>query len=84
MEVLVIAVIVLATVGLGVVLWRSKHPEDISGHADEVEPDSRSERLYGYAERPAGPDAEGMNVGGDAGDIAPGPAPDRPEASGDR
>jgi hypothetical protein len=71
MDVLVIVVIVLATVGLGFALWRVSHPEDISGHADRVEPDSRSERLYGYSERPAGPDAEGMGVA-DPGDIVSG------------
>ena len=62
MNVVIIAVIVLATVAVGVALWRMTHPEDISGHADEAEPDSNSEQLYGYAERPAGPDAEDMAV----------------------
>lgn len=82
MNVLAIAAIVLATLAVGVALWRVKHPEDISGHADEAAPDTNSERTYGYAERPAGPDAEGMAVG-EAGDIAPGRPSDRPEP-GDR
>jgi hypothetical protein len=71
MEVLIIVVAVLAVVGVGFALLRSPHPEDISGHADEAEPDSPSEQRYGYAERPAGPDAEGMGVAG-AGEIVTG------------
>jgi hypothetical protein len=71
MDVLVIIVIVLAVAGVGFALWRSPHPEDISGHADGAEPDSRSERVYGYSERPAGPDAEGMGTDG-SGEIVTG------------
>jgi hypothetical protein len=80
MDVLVIIVIVLAVAGLGFVLWRSPHPEDISGHADGTEPDSRSEQLYGYSERPAGPDAEAMGTDGSGGTITgSGPDPAGPE-----
>jgi len=71
MEVLVIIVAVLAVVGVGFALLRSPHPEDISGHADDAASDSSSEQEYGYAERPAGPDAEGMGVA-DAGEIVSG------------
>jgi hypothetical protein len=77
MNVLVIAVIVLVTLALVAYFWKAQHPEDISGHADQAEPDSRSEQVYGYTERPAGPDAEGMAVTDD-GDISPSPSdPDR-------
>jgi hypothetical protein len=71
MEVLVIIVAVVAVVGVGFALLRSPHPEDISGHTGDAEPDSPSEQRYGYAERPAGPDAEGMGVG-DPGEIVTG------------
>jgi hypothetical protein len=51
---------VLLVVVAGVVLLRQGHPEDTATHADEREPDSTSERIYGYSERPAGADAEDM------------------------
>lgn len=64
MEAVLIIGIVVAVLVVGFLLWRAPHPEDISGHENETPADTRSERVYGYAERPAGPDAEAMGVAG--------------------
>ncbi len=59
-------IIVIATVAVlvvvAVVLLRQGHPENASTHLDEVPPDSTSERVHGYSERPAGADVEDMGV----------------------
>ena len=84
MEAVIIIGIIVAVLVVGFLLWRAPHPEDISGHESETPADTRSERVYGYAERPAGPDAEAMGVAGpgdpvagDVGDV--GDQSDRPD-----
>ena len=59
--VVVIATIVVL-VGAAVVLLRQGHPENSSTHLDKLPPDSTTERVHGYSERPAGADAEDMGV----------------------
>jgi hypothetical protein len=59
--VVIILTIVLLVVA-AVVLVRQGHPEDTSTHLDEVPPDSTTERLHGYSERPAGADVEDMGT----------------------
>jgi hypothetical protein len=59
--VVVIATIVVLVVA-AVVLLRQGHPENSSTHLDELPPDSITERVHGYSERPAGADAEDMGV----------------------
>lgn len=64
--VIVVSVILI----IGVVGWfvfGRQHPERAATHAIEA-PDTTSERLYGGADRPAGPDAETTDpdlLGGD-------------------
>lgn len=58
MRILLVVFIVVAAVAL--LAWlglRAKHPEQAADHADE-RLDSRSDRFYRTADRPAGPDAE--------------------------
>ncbi len=56
------AIVIVATVLLvaagAFVLLRQPHPEDLSADDDEVRRETTSDRLYGKADRPAGPDAE--------------------------
>jgi hypothetical protein len=57
--VVIIATIIVLIVA-AVVLLRQGHPESSSTHLDELPPDSTTERVHGYSERPAGADAEEM------------------------
>ncbi len=59
---IVIIATIVGVVVVAVVLLRQGHPENSSTHLDEIPPDSTSERLHGYSERPAGADAEDMGV----------------------
>ncbi|MDQ6698070.1 MAG: hypothetical protein M3Z46_11510 [Actinomycetota bacterium] len=80
MKVAVIIVGVIAVVVLAVLLLRQGHPEETATTADDQTGDSRSDRLYGGVDRPAGPDVEDQSIGDPriGGTSQPGVAPDRP------
>ena len=59
MVVTIIVVTVVVVVVGTVLLLRQGHPEQTASHDDHVRDESDSDRLYGGASRPAGPDAEG-------------------------
>ncbi len=69
MNVAVPLLALLIAVILAFVLYRLKQPAQVEGRTDEA-PDSRSERFYRTADRPAGPDAE---------DAAPSGEPNGPD-----
>lgn len=68
MTVLIVAI--ASVCAIAVVAWfllGSRHPEGTAGHGPAAV-ETTSERLYGGADRPAGPDAEPMDpdtLGGD-------------------
>jgi hypothetical protein len=68
MDIVVIVLGVLAAVvAVGWFFLNRQNPERASRHEEHVT-ETRSERLYGGADRPAGPDAEPMDpeqLGGD-------------------
>jgi hypothetical protein len=67
-SIVVVVAAALATVAcVAWFLFSRKHPERAATHSD-APATTRSEELYGGADRPAGPDAESMDpddIGGD-------------------